>query len=112
MDNKTFFENIRRKANTALSKIFDKVEEVSKTSALKLKISNFRGKIKEYKTEIGEFIVSNKKKFSDFPEIIEIIDKIKLLEDQIETKKEQINKLQEKEKNEVEVEEDENTSSL
>ncbi len=112
MDNKTFFENIRREANTALSKVFDKVEEVSKISALKLKISNFRGKIKESKTEIGEFIVLNKKKFSDFPEIIGIIDKIKLLEDQIEAKKEQINKLQKKEKNEVEVKEDESTSSL
>jgi len=112
MDNNTFFENIRKEANKALSKVFDKVEEVSKTSALKLKISNYRGKIKDYKTEMGEFIISNKKKFSDFPEIIGILDKIKLLEEQIEAKKEQINKLHEKGKNEAEVKEDGSTSSL
>lgn len=112
MDNKTFFDNIRRDANAVLSKVFDKIEKVSKTSALKLKISNLKGKIKDHKTEIGEFVVSNKKKFSEFPEIIEILNKIKLLEDQIEAKKEQINKLQEKEKNKTEVKEDGSTSSL
>ena len=112
MDNKTFFDNIRREANASLSKVFDKVEEVSKVSALKLKISNLKGKIKDHKTKIGEFVVSNKKKFSEFPEIIEILNKIKLLEEQIEAKKEQINKLQEKDKNEAEVKEDESTSSL
>ena len=112
MDKKTFFENIRRETNAALSRVFDKVEKVSKISALKLKISNFKGKIKDHKTEIGEFVVSNKKKFSEFPEIIEILDKIKLLEKQIEVKKEHINELQKKKENEAEVKEDESTSSL
>jgi len=109
---KTFFENIRRETNAALSKVFDKVEEVSNVTALKLKISNFRSKIKDLKIEMGDFIVSNKKKFSDFPEIIGILDKIKMLEEQIDAKKEQINKLQKKDKNEAAVKKDESTSSL
>jgi len=109
---KTFLENIRRETNAALSKVFDKVEEVSNVTALKLKISNFRSKIKDLKIEMGDFIVSNKKKFSDFPEIIGILDKIKMLEEQIDAKKEQINKLQKKDKNEAAVKKDESTSSL
>ncbi len=112
MDKKTFFENIRRETNVALSRVFDKVEEVSKISALKLKISNIKRKIKSHKTEIGEFVVSNKKKFSEFPEIIEILNKIEFLEKQIEIKKEQVNELQKKKENEAEVKEDESTSSL
>ncbi|MCD6177126.1 MAG: hypothetical protein J7K29_04740 [Candidatus Cloacimonetes bacterium] len=111
MDKKSFFENIKRDANTVLSKIFDKVEEVSKISALKLKISNYRRIIKDYKTEIGEFIVSKRKKFSEFPEIIEILDKIKLMEEQITTKREQIIELQKREKDKTKVEEDKSTSS-
>ena len=111
MDKKTFFSNFKREANIALSRVFDKVEEVSKVSALKLKISNYRGKIKNNKTAIGEFIVSNKKKFSEFTEIIEIVNKIAFLEEQIELKKEQIIVLQEKEQNEEKVKEEEDISS-
>jgi len=111
LNKKIFFENIRREANAALSRVFDKVEEVSKISALKLKISNFTRKIKDHKTEIGEFIVSNKKKFSEFPEIIAILDKIKLLEKQIKAKREQIIELQKREEDKTEAKEDKNTSS-
>ena len=111
MDKKSFFENIRREANVALSRVFDKVEEVSKISALKLKISNFTRKIKDHKTEIGEFVVSNKKKFPEFPEIIAILDKIKLLEKQIKAQREQIIELQEREEDKTEIKEDKNISS-
>ncbi|MEA2095064.1 MAG: hypothetical protein U9P73_00025 [Candidatus Cloacimonadota bacterium] len=111
MDKKSFFENIKREANVALSRVFDKVEEVSKISALKLKISNFTRKIKDHKTEIGEFVMSNKKKFSEFPEIIAILDKIKLLEKQIKAQREQIIELQERKEDKTEIKEDKNTSS-
>ena len=111
MDKKSFFDNIRRDANIAFSKVFDKLEEISKISALKLKISNFKRKIKDNKTEIGEFVVSNKKKFSEFPEIIAILDKIKLLEKQIKAQREQIIELQEREEDKTEIKEDKNISS-
>lgn len=111
MDKKSFFEKITREANVALSRVFDKVEEVSKISALKLKISNFTRKIKDHKTEIGEFVVSNKKKFSEFPEIIATLDKIKLLEKQIKAQREQIIELQDREDDKTEIKEGKNTSS-
>jgi len=111
LDRKAFFGNIRREANVALSRIFDKVEEVSKVSALKLKISNYKGKIKDHKKAIGGFVVSHKDKFSEFPEIIEFVNKITFLEEQIELKREQIIVLQEKEQSKEKVEEEEDTSS-
>ena len=111
MDKKAFFGNIRREANAALSRIFDKVEEVSKVSALKLKMSNYKGKIKDHKKAIGEFVISHKDKFSEFPEIIELVNKITFLEEQIELKREQIIVLQEKEQNKEKVEEEEDISS-
>ena len=111
MDKKSIFENIRRDIKIALSSVFDKLEEISKISALKLKISSFKRKIKDNKTEIGEFVVSNKKKFSEFPEINTRLDNIKLLEKQIEAKRKQIIELQETEVDKTEVKEDKSTSS-
>ena len=97
MDKKTFFENIRREANVALTKVFDKVEEVSKTSALKLKITSLKSQIKNYQTEIGEIVFHNKDKFKDFPEIVNLLGKIKDIEEEIVLKEEQIAELKEKE---------------
>ncbi|HHE37510.1 MAG TPA: hypothetical protein ENL20_02930 [Candidatus Cloacimonetes bacterium] len=97
MDKKTFFENIRREANVALTKVFDKVEEVSKTSALKLKITSLKSQIKNYQTEIGEIAFHNKDKFKDFPEIVNLLGKIKDIEEEIVLKEEQIAELKEKE---------------
>ena len=111
MDKKSFFDNIRRDSKIALSRVIDKLEEISKISALKLKISNFKRKIKDNKTEIGEFVVSNKKKFSGFPEISTRLDKIKLLEEQIEAKRKQIIELQETEEDKTVAKEDKSTSS-
>ncbi len=111
MGDKTFFENIKRKANTVLSKVFDKVEVVSKTSVLKLRISDLKGRIRDHKVEIGEFVISNKKKFTEFPEIVEILEKIKLLEKQIKINNVQVEKLQKKVKREEVVKENESTSS-
>jgi len=53
MDKKAFFDNLKKEANVALSKVFDKVEEVSKVSALKIKIGNLKAQIKTKKIEIG-----------------------------------------------------------
>jgi hypothetical protein len=111
LDKKSFFRNFKKEANVTLSKIFDKVEEFSKVSALKLKISNYKGKIKDHKTAIGEFVVSNNNKFSKFSEIIELVDKITFLKEQIETKRKQIIVLQEKEQNEEKIKEEEDISS-
>ena len=111
MGDKTFFENIKREANTLLSKVFDKVEVVSKTSVLKLRISDLKGRIRDHKVEIGEFVISNKKKFTEFPEIVEILEKIKLLEKQIKINNVQVEKLQKKVKREEVVKENESTSS-
>ncbi len=111
MGDKTFFENIKREANTVLSKVFDKVEVVSKTSVLKLRISDLKGRIRDHKVEIGEFVISNKKKFTEFPEIVEILEKIKLLEKQIKINNVQVEKLQKKVKREEVVKENESTSS-
>jgi len=111
MGDKTFFENIKRDANTILSKVFDKVEVVSKTSVLKLRISDLKGRIRGHKVKIGEFVISNKKKFTEFPEIVEILEKIKLLEKQIKINNVQVEKLQKKVKREEVVKENESTSS-
>ena len=110
MDKKAFFENIRKEASTALSKVFDKVEEVSKISALKLKISGLKARIRDQKTEIGNFVYNNQKEFKENAEIQEHIKKIKKFEKEIEAKKILIAKL--KEKDEEKKEEDINTPSM
>lgn len=112
MDKKAFFENIRREANAALSKVFDKVEEVSRISALKLKISSLKAQIRDNKTKMGEFVYKNQKKFKDFPEIKEILDFIKKIEKDIEANNKLISKLREKEEKEEEKEENSNTFSI
>jgi ubiquinone biosynthesis protein UbiJ len=114
MDKKAFFDNLRKEANTALSKVFDKVEEVSKVSALKIKITNHKSHIKGFKKDIGTIVFNNIDKFGEHVEIIELADKIKHLEEDIEIKKDQINELKEKEEKEKEAEKDnsDNTFSL
>ena len=110
MDKKAFFDNIRKEASTALSKVFDKVEEVSKISALKLRISGLKARIKDQKTEIGDFIYKHQKEFKESNKIQEHIKKIKEFEKEIEVKKNLIAKL--KEKGEEKKEKDTNTPSL
>ena len=110
MDKKAFFKNIRKEANTALSKVFDKVEEVSKISALKLNISGLKAQIRDQKTEIGDFVYNNQKEFKESSKIQEHIKKIKKFEEEIVAKKILIVKL--KEKDEKKKEEDTNIPSL
>jgi len=100
MDKKAYFEHIKKEAVNALSKVFDKVEEVTKVSGIKLKINNLYAKIKGIKFEIGEYIYKNPDKFKDIPEIAEMLDRINKLEEEIELKREQIAELKEKEEEE------------
>jgi len=97
MGKKDFFENFRKEAGIALSKAFDKVREVSRTSGLKLKISNLRSRIKEQKTAIGEFVLTNSKEFTDFKEIQKIVKKIDEIDQKIESIKEELEEYKEKE---------------
>lgn len=106
MDNKNFFDNVRKEANSALSKVFDKVEEVSKTSAMRLKISSLKSQIKVLKREIGGYVYTNKSKFSDNEELQAIFQKIDKLEEEIEFKKDQITEIKEKEECEEDIEDD------
>lgn len=76
MDAKSLLENIRKEINSAMSKTFDKVEELSKLSRLKLKIGSLKGDIKDIKTEIGEYILEHKDDYQDNEFITEKIKKI------------------------------------
>ena len=100
MDKKAYFEHIKKDAVNALTKVFDKVEEVTKVSGIKLKINNLYAKIKGIKFEIGEYTYKNPDKFKDIPEIAEMLDRINKIENEIELKREQIAELKEKEEEE------------
>jgi predicted RNase H-like nuclease (RuvC/YqgF family) len=97
MDKRALFDNIRKETNSALTKIFDKVEEVSKTSALRLKISSLKDQIKKCKREIGNFVYVNRTEFEQHQEINDQIIKITELQKMIEQKKNQIEDLKDKE---------------
>ena len=97
MDKRALFDNIRKETNSALAKVFDKVEEVSKTSALRLKISSLKDQIKKSKREIGNFVYINRTEFEQHQEINDQITKITDLQKEIEQKKNQIEVLKNKE---------------
>ena len=112
MDKKAYFEHIKKEAVNALSKVFDKVEEVTKVSGIKLKINNLYAQIKGIKFEMGEYTYKNPDKFKDIPEIVEMLDRIKKIEDEIELKREQIAELKEKEEEEKETDDNPHDFSL
>ncbi|OPX25951.1 MAG: hypothetical protein B1H06_06685 [Candidatus Cloacimonas sp. 4484_143] len=97
MDKRALFDNIRKEANSTLTKVFNKVEEISKTSALRLKISSLKEQIKRSKREIGNFVYVNRAEFEKYPEINDQIIKIANLQKEIELKKNQIEDLKDKE---------------
>jgi hypothetical protein len=97
MEKRKFFEKMKSDANVTLSKVFNKVEKVSKISSIKLKIVSLDGKIKNKKTNIGNYVFTNENKFSDFPEIIKIISEIKDYKKQIIEFKDHITKIQNEE---------------
>jgi len=97
MDKRALFDNIRKETNSALAKVFDKVEKISKTSALRLKISSLKEQIKKSKRGIGNFVYVNRAKFEQYPEINDQIIKITDLQKEIELKKTQIEDLKDKE---------------
>ena len=100
MDKKEFFESIRKEANEVLSRVFDKVEEVSKVSVLKLKIGNLKSRIKTQKMEIGEFIFTHKGDFENFEELQKYLLKIEDLDKVIEEKEKLLADLKENEETE------------
>jgi len=84
LDNKSFFEDVKKETKTAILKVFSNIEEISKVSTIKLQISNLRGQIRDNKLEIGDFATSKIQKFSKFQEIQLKIDKINLLQSKVE----------------------------
>jgi regulator of replication initiation timing len=96
MDTKAFMENIRREINSAMSKAFDKVEELSKLSRLKLKIGTFKGEIKDIKSQIGDYIYEHKADFNDNEFLAEQVKKIEEIEHQITGLEAEISILKEK----------------
>jgi len=111
LDNKSFFEDVKRETKTAISKIFHMIEEVSRVSSIKLQISNLRGQIRNNKLEIGEIVTSNIQEFSKFSEINKNIEKILQVEKEILLKKEKIDILQSKVEIKTKAHEDEGTFS-
>jgi len=88
--------NIKNEINSAISKVFDKVEEVTKVSKTKLKISGIKNKIKETKLEIGDFIVKNKDLFNN-KEIDALLEKIQNFESEITTLESELQNMKEEE---------------
>ncbi len=80
MDTKAFMENIRKEINSAMSKAFDKVEELSRLSRLKLKIGSLKGDVKDVKSQIGDYIYTHKDDFDSNEFLVEQINKIEEIE--------------------------------
>ena len=98
MVKQTFLEKLKNGTNVTLSKVFDNVEKVSKISTMKLKIINLEGKIKNKKTDIGNFVFLNEKKFSEFSEIINLLGNIKEYKNHIIEIENKIDEVRKKEK--------------
>ncbi len=96
MDTKAFIENVKKEINSAMSKTFDKVEELSKLSRLKLRIGSFKGDIKDIKTEIGTYILQHKEDFQDNEFLTEKVKKIEEIELKIKGLEVEITHLKEK----------------
>ncbi len=80
MDTKVLFENITKEVNNALSKAFDKVEELSKYSSLKFKINSLRGDIKELKAKMGDYVFAHQDEFKEHAELVTQLKKISDIE--------------------------------
>ncbi|MDO9577276.1 MAG: hypothetical protein Q7J16_05285 [Candidatus Cloacimonadales bacterium] len=95
MDKKTFFDKLRHDANIAFSKVVDKVEEVSRTSSLSLKINSLKTQSKDLKKQIGDYVFIHHKDFENVDEIKVLTGKIKKIEEEIERKRKQLTELKE-----------------
>jgi len=107
MDTKKVIQNLRKEANAALSKVFDKVEEVSKSSSLKIKIHNLDNKIKNIKTNIGNYVLENRDEFAEIEAIKQYISQIEEIANEIAAKRELLKNLKETEEEEAETSEPE-----
>ena len=97
MDKQKFLEKVKTETGATLTKVFNKMEKFSKVSSEKLKIINLEGKIKNKKMDIGSYVVSNEKKFLDFPEILSFLKSIKEYNDRISEIEEKINEIRKQE---------------
>ena len=102
MDTKSFLENVRKEINSAMSKAFDKVEEISKQTKLKLKIGSLKSSIKDVKTSMGDFVFSNKEEFANYPTLAEYVAKIEEMLKMINQLEMEIEELKEKGEDESE----------
>lgn len=110
MKTKKVIANLRKEANAALSKVFDKVEEVSKRSSLQIKIHNLENKIKNVKIKIGNYIVENEDKFQEIKEIKQYTDEIAEINREFVAKKELLQNLKEAEEETEETADTEKTN--
>lgn len=100
MERKSVIDNFKNEAKIALSNIIDKIDEVGGISIAKVKIYNLQGKIKNYQILIGDIVYQNQDRFSQYPEIVIYLEKIKNLKKEIEIREEEIIKIKKKGKNE------------
>jgi len=100
MPRKSFFDNVHRDAKVALSKVFDKVEEMGKVSILSLKINSLKTQVSKLKKEIGDHVFIHRKDFENTDELKDLILNIEKLKDKIELKRKQLSELKEKENKE------------
>jgi regulator of replication initiation timing len=96
MDAKAFIESVRKEINSAMTKTFDKVEELSKLSRLKLKIGSLKGDIKDLKTEMGSYIYEHIAEHKENEFLAEKSDKIQEIESMIKELEVEISALKEK----------------
>lgn len=80
---KEFIEQVKKEASTTLHKVFDKIEEVSKISQIKIKINNKKNDIKKVKREIGDLVYNNREQFKEFDDFDIWLKKIDTLEEDI-----------------------------
>lgn len=97
MGKQKFLEKVKTETGATLTKVFNKMEKFSKVSSEKLKIINLEGKIKNKKMDIGSYVVSNEKKFSEYPELLSFLKSIIEYKDRILDIEEKINEIRKQE---------------
>ena len=89
------FDKVKNSTGKMLNKFVEEVKQISNVSKLKLKIAHYKFNINKVKKEIGEFVIENKEKFEENPQIKDYLseiscikEKIKILEEKIAGQKE------------------------
>jgi hypothetical protein len=98
LDIKTFLDSVRSEAKIALSKTMNKVEEVSKVTAIRLKINSKKTQIKDVKKSIGDHIYINRAEFDKVEELNLMINRIQKIEKEIKVKQMQLQEITKKQR--------------